>query len=389
MRRASLGWRKAIRIILLLVVLLLGSPGCALSPEVQNRAYVTAMGIDYEEGKWKAYIQVLNFSNIARTEAQTLGSPVPPWIGRGSGDTVTLALADAGKNAQLQAFWGHVKVLIMSENAMRQGTHEIQRAINRYREVRYTIFMFGTKEPIEQLLSTTSMFNLSPLDTIMFTGDQMRAPQSFLVPKKAHRVLAALSEPGSPAIIPSIQSSPNNWSEGTKSMAMYMITGGYFFDQFKMIGRLRLDELKGLRWSNPEVQELPVQIHADGAIQAVITLAAPKMKIQPITVGERTQFDIEVHAQGYVLELNRQLSLKELQDYVHAEAEADIRRTFAKGLSKGCDPLKLRYALYLSNPERMRNGGEEAASELRPDSIRSIRTEVHFAGFGKYKGRLD
>ncbi|SFK13254.1 hypothetical protein SAMN05518846_1099 [Brevibacillus centrosporus] len=66
-----------------LLVLLFFLSGCGNSRDIQNLAYVTALGVDYVNGKYVSYVQVLNFSNIARSVDSVLGKPVPIWIGVG------------------------------------------------------------------------------------------------------------------------------------------------------------------------------------------------------------------------------------------------------------------------------------------------------------------
>lgn len=95
--------------ILLCIALLFLLTACWGSKDVQNIAYVTAIGFDYENGKYISYVQVLNFTNIAKGEKTEVGKNVPTWIGKGEGITVTESLSNIYSTSQLRIFWGHVK----------------------------------------------------------------------------------------------------------------------------------------------------------------------------------------------------------------------------------------------------------------------------------------
>ncbi|SFK13293.1 hypothetical protein SAMN05518846_10910 [Brevibacillus centrosporus] len=79
---------------------------------------------------------------------------------------------------------------------MKQGVAEICSTLNRNREIRYNILVYGTKDNLTDILTQKSIFNLSPLDTIMFTGVQMSSQKSFLVPLNGNHAIANLHEKG-------------------------------------------------------------------------------------------------------------------------------------------------------------------------------------------------
>jgi spore germination protein KC len=50
--------------------LLLTLTGCWSRYEVQNMNYATAVGIDYVDGQYTLYVQLLDFSTVAKLEGQ-------------------------------------------------------------------------------------------------------------------------------------------------------------------------------------------------------------------------------------------------------------------------------------------------------------------------------
>nr|MDH3164158.1 hypothetical protein [Bacillus licheniformis] len=57
--------------------LLLTLTGCWSRYEVQNMNYATAVGIDYVDGQYTMYLQLLDFSTVAKLEGQQKAEATP------------------------------------------------------------------------------------------------------------------------------------------------------------------------------------------------------------------------------------------------------------------------------------------------------------------------
>ncbi|MGR5963290.1 Ger(x)C family spore germination protein [Bacillus paranthracis] len=147
-----------IKLIIMMLITSAMLSGCWNIKEVQDIYYVAALGIDFKEGKYIAYAQLLDFSNVAKLEGARPDKQPPVWIGRGEGFTITEALNQLYKDAQQRLFWGHVSTIILSERLLRQDIKDSIDFINRYREIRYNILLYATKEPIDDILKTKAFF---------------------------------------------------------------------------------------------------------------------------------------------------------------------------------------------------------------------------------------
>ncbi|QAY65851.1 Ger(x)C family spore germination protein [Paenibacillus protaetiae] len=364
-------------------------PGCGNSRDIQNLAYVTALGMDYVNGKYMSYVQVLNFTNIAKSENVELGKKIPIWIGAADGETVSGSLADITTTSQIPLFWGHLKVIVVTENMIKHGLRDIYSTLNRGRDVRYNILVYGTKEDIPKLLTQTSLFNLSPLDTILFTGAQLGSQKTYLLPLKGHRGISNMNETGNPGYLPSISLSPENWSEDKKSKDMFQISGAYFFTKTKYKNWMSLGDLKGIRWMNRHLEQTPLQVPAEGQYKAVLTVVNPRSKIKPIVKGSDVQFDIHLDVKSTLTELVEDVPFGQLEKEAAQAIEKEIRETYKKALSKECDPFQLGEALYRQNPSlynKLSANGETFF--LQPDSLRHVIATVHITTVGKYKGHV-
>lgn len=374
---------RVLRVTLALLPLL-AALGCWNSNDIQNQAYVTAIGLDYEKGQYGIYAQILNFGNVARTETATLGKPIPVWIGHTEARTLSDALSVLHRTSQMPLYWGHTKVLVVTERFLRErGIREAIRAMNRYREVRYNIYMYGTREKLSDLFVQKSIFNLSPLDTVMFS------PKQVYVPITGNRFISRLDEPGNPAVLPSIGIDDKDWKEDKKRKPMLRIDGGFYFTNRAMTTWMSEEELKGARWAQRTIRDTAINVPEAQPFSAGIMVVKSDFEAKPGHKDGQPTFDVKVRAQGFVLELFEDVSVKRLEEMTAGVLRSEIRETFLKGVSKRCDPFALQQAFYRKFPREWEALGGAEEYLLKPDSLGSIDVKVKLSHMGKYKGRAN
>ncbi|MEI7027716.1 Ger(x)C family spore germination protein [Paenibacillus sp. y28] len=383
-------WRKgrALCAALLLIVLL---GGCWNSKDIQNLAYVTAIGFDYADGKFISYVQVLNFTNVAKTEAASLGKSIPIWIGRGEGTTVSESFNDIYATSQIRVFWGHVKAIVLTENMMRQPDKmkEAYDMVNRYREIRYNVLLYGTKEPLRDLFTRKSILNLSPLDTLMYTPGQIYTQRSFILPVYGYKVIAMFNEPSEPVMIPSLSSDMKGWSMDKEPRPMIRIDGAYFIKEDQLAGWLGEQDLQGYRWLQKRLMRTPITVPDKQHPAAVLVMVKPQTRIRPLLEDGNVFFTIEVKIKAYVDELIQDTSEKSLEEQAAEVIRREIQDTYRKGLAIQTDVLQLDEVFYRDNPGMWKRLHEGQPFLLKEDSIRSIEVQVDLLHTGKYKGRIN
>ncbi|ACT04678.1 Ger(x)C family spore germination protein [Paenibacillus sp. JDR-2] len=360
-------------------------PSCANSRDIQNMAYVTALGVDYVNGEYKTYVQVLNFSNIARSENTSLGQKVPIWIGTGHGETLALSLADTNETSQFPLFWGHLKAVVLSENLMRRGGKETYATLNRHYEVRYNVLVFGTKEKMEDILTQKSIFNLSPLDTIMYTSVQNRSQSPYVIASYGNRLIANMNEPGNSLYIPSISINKHTWLEEKAGRGMFEMNGAYFFDKGRIVNWMSLEELKGLRWATEKINRTTLQVPLEDGHKGAILFAHPWMKVIPkVQSNGDVKFDLKVTAKGTIRD-SENATIAEMEKQAEKAIVAEIRETYLMGLAKHCDPFKLEETLYRERPRLFHQLTKGGFFFLNEHSLGRVQVTVKIASTGKYK----
>lgn len=351
-------------------------------------AYVTAIGLDYEDGKYKSYIQVLNFSNIAQTQNAQVGKAVPIWIGTGEGKTVTESLSTIYSTAQRRVFWGHMKAVVCSERLLKHGMGQVFDMLNRYREIRYNVLLYGTRDPIQNILTEKSILNFSPLESVLESPQQIYTQRSFILPIYEFKILSMLNEPSGTAILPSLTIDRNDWYEDKKDHPMLRVNGAYFFDNKDFRGWLSEDDLKGTRWIQLQLEESPINIPDSKNPVAGLILMKPHFVVEPKLEQGKVHFNIRIGLKSYVNLLIKELPESTLENMASELVKNEVIDSFKKGIALKCDVLMLEDKLYRKYPDKWRELSKQSDFILTEDMLKNVDVTVTMVNSGKYKQRV-
>ena len=373
-------------IILLLLLPLLG--GCWGSNEIQSLAYVTAIGLDYADGNYKAYVQILNFANVARRESGEPGKNIPAWIGRGEGTTVLEAFADLYGTSQLRLFWGHVSAIVVSESIIKlDKLREVADTLNRSREIRYNIHVYGTKENLSDVLSVKSLVNFSPLESLLARPIKYYSQRPYIVPLHGFKFLAAMNEPGYSAYLPSLAIDKRSWSEDKRLKPMFRVSGAYFFNDKHYAGWISEEDLIGARWFNKRLDIESVNVPIKGKPTAVVNLYGLKYRIQPIVQGSDVTFVISIRLKGNIGGAWIDTHDKHLESLAEAGVREEVLATFETCVRNKIDVYRLSEQLYRDNPNAFKRLMKSKPFPLNHNSLTRVDVHIDIEHSGKYKGK--
>lgn len=363
--------------------------GCWDAKEIEKMAYVTALGIDYVDGQYITYAQVLNFSNIAKNEAMEVGKAVPTWIGQGKGKTVSQSVSSIYNTAQERVFWGHVRAIVFSENLLKSGEkiQEAYSSVNRYREIRYNILFYGTKEPIAKLFALKSLLNFSPIESILSTPQQVFEQFSIIKPKYVYKLIADSTEGSGSNMIPSLSIDKKVWLEDEEEKPLLKMNGAYLLSHNEYLGWLSADDLKGARWLQKGIDRIPTNIPDSKEPMANVVIIKPRNAIIPKIVDGEVQYNVKITVDAYLNEVMEPLSDTIIKIETAKELVSQIRKTYEKGLSIKSDTLNLEDSLYRSHSKKWNelHKGNPSSFVLTKDSLQDIEVKVHVIHSGKYK----
>ncbi|MEH7332087.1 Ger(x)C family spore germination protein, partial [Neobacillus drentensis] len=149
--------RKLVISILAFCILL---TGCSGLKNIQDLNYIVAIGLDYdaEKGEYKAYLQALNFANVAKIEAGRPTEKVPAFVASATGETLNLAVRKLYKTSEPPLFFGHVITYVISNKLVTHKFNEVVPEIGRNRSLRHTLRLVVTEDNMNDIFNTQALF---------------------------------------------------------------------------------------------------------------------------------------------------------------------------------------------------------------------------------------
>ncbi|KIL38370.1 hypothetical protein SD70_26925 [Gordoniibacillus kamchatkensis] len=357
-------------------IMLIGLSGCWDLHEIQNIDYITSLGIDFSNNQYTVYAQTLDFSSVAKQESGKPKEPALIWIGKGQGSTLNIAMNDLYNTAQQRLLWNHITHIVVSENALKRGTKNLFEAVERYREIRFTPWIYGTKENIEQLLTTPAFYNLSPLLNISHEPEENYRQKSLVQPIRFVHFLADNLEPGRTVILPSLKINPKQWTKNQKPDPKLQLDGAFVIHEQKLQGWLDIEHLQGLRWLTSETIRSPLKITKDGKTVGVLSLEHPKFRITEKLDGGPPSYSILVKLSGNIVELLEQTDESLLQKLAEKKVEEEIRSTFINALTIESDIYHLEYDTYLNHYGIWKRIFQQQGLGITKTSLKEINVKI-------------
>lgn len=376
------GWKKLTSIYLIFPLLL---TGCWDIKDIQDVNYLTSIGIDYVEGQYVVYGQLLDFSDVAKMESGKPLQPIPVWVGQGMGDTTVSAVNDLYHTSEMRIFYGQIITVVVSENVLKKGLKEIDELRHRYYEMRYTPWFFGTTEPIDQIFAVTPFFNLSPLMSLLHQPQESYKQESVIAPITSREFVSDIHEPGKATLLPSLSISDRHWKKGGDPHSMLEMDGVFVLQDGKYRGRLTRENIPGLRWVEPQTQRSPLILRSGGKPQVALSLENPKVKIIPHVKGKEVTYTVDVKLSGNVSEIIQPMSERLMEEKAAELVQNEIKRTFEKGLEIHSDLLQLEHALYRQKNKDWKKIYAERDFKITTESLQEIKVSVKLNNAGKLK----
>ncbi len=317
--------------------------------------YAHALGIDYKNGKLEVYIQIINMSNIGKTESGGSSQMAQADIGHASGNTFGQAIFALYKNFDRRVYWGHLSYVIFSEEALKHN--ELPAFIDfmdRYRETRYRLFFYGTKDNIKKELLAVPIGNI-PLGLSKLSDPNSIYKQSSLIRSLDMRTaIKYFNEPNHQILLPFI-SLDADWENSQKpktaikTNAVAVIKGP---SKNKVRAIMSGDSIRGLRWlENGRSRNMIPLIRGKKRIGTMI-VHVKKVKITPFKVSGQTKFRIYLKTRSSIDTLNQKISVPKMTNLIAKEISSQIKETYLKALDKNIDIYRLSEVLYREkNPQ--------------------------------------
>jgi Ger(x)C family germination protein len=355
--------------------------GCWDEKEIGVYGYVTALGIDFEDENYMLYVQMLDFSNVAKQEDNKVSNDPSLFIGKSSGETIYEAVNNLYKTSQKPLHWGQMGAIIYSETVLEKDIEEFQQAITRSGDFRYTPWIFGTNDSIEELFSVSGFFHLPPVYTILYQPEETYEIYSYIEPLRMYDFISLFNDPGSTVVLPSITMDTNAWRESgaeDRPKNTLRINGGYQITEGKYQDWMSYEDLTGIRWVQKKTNITPVKIIDNDKEIGIVEITDPSTHTQQAGQEEEAKFEIKIKAKGMITDLQEGLNQDQIENLVENQIREEIITTYQKGIEKNIDVYNFKNILF-------RNGMEpEKIKEIKlsEDSLSKITVDFHLESKG-------
>jgi len=366
--------KKIVLLSSLLTSLILS--GCWDVTEPQKMYYVDGLGIDYKDGQYEIYLQLISFSDVVKSENFT-PQAAPAEVGQSKGKTLEEALFKLFRSIDQKVFWGHMTYIIFSEEAMKdKNTVPIIDTVLRYRETRYQIWTYCTQDPIKDILLVTPILN-KPLTTSKLSNPlNTEDKETFVEPVNFRNLVIGLNEPNYEIGIPYVTINKDWGTEDRQEQETAFIGIGVLSkDGFK--GFIKNDAARGTQWMHDRTQRGETTFKLEENDYLTTTLEKIKVNIKPIVKNDQVTFDVEITLNARINGFKTKVSEEEIRKKLIKEVKKEIRTTYKEALAKDIDIYRLSEHLYRKNVKVWKKLEEDGKIPLTPSSISKLEININ------------
>ncbi|GGE40270.1 germination protein GerKC [Pullulanibacillus camelliae] len=352
--------------------------------EIEHMYYANTIGLDYKDHHYIVYTQIVNFATIAKQEEVGGGDVnTESWVGQGQGDTLIDAVNNLYKRSQRRIYWGHLNTIVLSPAILQHGIDDLIDFLTRYREFRYTLWMFATNNSIKEVLTTPAIFEKSPVYSQLGEPTDMYNQSSYIKPIQLHEFISTKNEPAKTLYLPILSVASHSWRDQSKKYPALEVNGSYFFTKYYDIRLMNRDQLKGLRWLTEQTNRTNIDIYKHQKPVASLVMRKPNHSIRYFIKNGKPYFNITIKTRGTVEELNQSISREKLKKTVQEYIRMDVYHTYALSLKEKVDSYNLLYDIYKDNPKKWRSVTRKSPFPLSNASLKRVRVNVILDNAGK------
>ena len=371
--------KKILFMLTMLLVVLLA--GCWDEDQPERMYYIQGVGIDYKDGQYEIFVQIIDFTNVAKTE-QPNPEAIQAEIGTAKGDTITEAFMNLYHTLDLKLFWGHLTFILLSEEVLKDGRiKNILTLFTHYRETRYQMWYYATDGDIKELLLATPILNRAVTMSKLADPFSSFKQESYVAPITMRDLVIDMNEPGHEVSLPFFKVS-DNWETEKGVSKSTKIDGVAVFNTTKYKGTLIGEDAYGLVWMTPETKRGQVTV---GNNQDAFTVIIEdfKVKVDAVEQSGDLKFNVAINVNALLSTSNRNVSEKEIKEGVEKKIKEQVEKTYKLALEKDMDIYRLSEKAYRQQLKAWKKVEKDGAIPLTEDSLRDIKVTVEKINTGR------
>ncbi|MDO9534956.1 MAG: Ger(x)C family spore germination protein [Bacillota bacterium] len=299
--------KKAVLVILLLGSMLLVT-GCWSWVEIENRAIVSALGVDKaaEGERLEVTVQIIKPGEI-QSGAQGGGISPAVAVYSDSGYDLADALRNLGRQVGRKLTFSKLTVLVIGEGIAGEGTGSIMDFIFRHYEpdlrVKVIVVRGRAKEVLETEIPTDKVWGLGLDKLVEATRLHARAPAVSVLD-----FLKAVSSKTTSPVATGMEMAGEKKKPAEEEVApgkKPVVTGTAVFKDYKLTGWLDETETRGLLWIKGEVEGGVIVIPSPGNQSRLMALEITyaRSKIEPQIKDGRIIVTVKISEEGNIGEV--------------------------------------------------------------------------------------
>lgn len=376
--------------LLLFVISSIFLAGCWDSNEPERQFYIQGVGVDYQDGKYELYNQIISFGNVAKSE-QINQDLIQAEIGHASGENLYELFFELYKSLDETLYWGHLSFLVLGEGALNsEQLNTILDLFTRFSDTRYTAWVYSTDDDIKDILMTVPALERAITLTKLSDPHNSYSQASFIDPVSIRHVILGLHEPSYVVKIPYVKMS-KDWEteKGPDNITEIAGVGVVSRDGFK--GFLKNDQAKGLQWMNNNTKRLQISFKDENKNNLSVILEDLSVNIEPIIKDKDVKFDIKIEANARINIAINHVTNDEIRENVQKQVKSQIEKTFLTSLEMNTDIFRLSEIIYRKDVQLWKDIQKDGHIPLTKDSIKNINVKLKqiITGRKKYLETID
>ncbi|MEC1177589.1 Ger(x)C family spore germination protein [Metasolibacillus meyeri] len=351
---------------------------CWDNNEPERMLYIHGVGVDYKDGQFEIYAQLLDFSNIAKSD-QPSTDAIQTEVGHATGRTIDEAAVNLYRAVDQRILWGHLSYVVFSKQLLESA--QVEQVIDsfvRYRETRYTMWVYTSDEPLGELLLVTPILNKGMTFSRMADPLNSYQQDSFIEPINLRKLLIHLDEPGHEVNVPLVVSG-DKWETPKGVDPVYEIQGISAITKSQLKGSLFDGDAEGLRWMSNDTARAQITLKDDGDQKSYTTIIVDKVKrkITPIEEGGQLRFDISIEVDITTSGRDGREGEEKLKKEITGQIKKEVERTYAKSLEQDMDVYRLSEQAYRQKLKAWQRLNDNGRIHLTEQSIRKLDVSIN------------
>lgn len=175
------------------------------------------------------------------------------------------------------------------------------------------MWVFGTKEPLENILATNNIFNISSLYTIMNLPQETIRQSASVDPLRLYTFRSNYYEPGMTTRIPFLATTTEHWKQGHKAFWMLEFNEYGCIAAKSYVNHLNDSDIAGVRWTNKNTNRAPLLLKVKNRAIGELILKKPKIDTKVSIEKGKPHIVMNISLEGDIYQLMKPMPVHKVK----------------------------------------------------------------------------